>query len=376
MRRIGKRKGIQLLTIGLVVGLAAIGIWIAVPKQRLLLEQAHAIAAIHTNEPWEDQWVWISDTELLMLMTDPGADETTGWRGRVERWNIATGAKTHQPGLTALMNRKDLSPGGTPFWFELSPDHSWLLWNNATPNPYQYAAARLDGSGYRTWRLSGTTQFDIFFLDGSHRAERDMEHLDRITIRDLQDARRDREVATTSPEGREALARQENRDKIYLDLNQPTQAVEGKFVINTYLVRDTIQAMRYDAGDTTTPPLPIQQSRVTLPPGAIVEDTLASPAGRAICLHMHMATEPPMLTWLKQRLSFLHFTHPPTTDSLWVCRADGSDLHEIGHLPHASGKEEGEGSQLIKSIAWLPGGKQISFVYRSQLYIVPVEADR
>jgi hypothetical protein len=58
---------------------------------------------------------------------------------------------------------------------------------------------------------------------------------------------------------------------------------------------------------------------------------------------------------------------PSTAETLWVTRLDGSEPHEVGYLPVKPD------APLPEDLRWLPGGSQLSFVYKGALYTVPAD---
>src|SRR5205085_698571 len=69
--------------------------------------------------------------------------------------------------------------------------------------------------------------------------------------------------------------------------------------------------------------------------------------------------------------------------SLWVSRADGREMREIGALDGTgievpSASDDGEGVVYFPilqalTLQWLPDGRGLSFVHHDMLYTVPVE---
>jgi hypothetical protein len=53
---------------------------------------------------------------------------------------------------------------------------------------------------------------------------------------------------------------------------------------------------------------------------------------------------------------------------LWVSRADGQGLHEIGYVL-AGLDRYGEPGIYLFDVHWLPEGQQISFFYRDGYYV-------
>lgn len=58
---------------------------------------------------------------------------------------------------------------------------------------------------------------------------------------------------------------------------------------------------------------------------------------------------------------------PHLETAIWISNLDGSSPHEVGYMPH----QPNEASP--RQLAWLPGGKQLSFSYRGDLYTVPAD---
>ena len=63
---------------------------------------------------------------------------------------------------------------------------------------------------------------------------------------------------------------------------------------------------------------------------------------------------------LRHRLDPSTPLHTEREDEIWVSGLDGSQMTEIG-----------SDSRPLFQLQWLPGGKQLSFLYREGLYTVP-----
>jgi len=82
----------------------------------------------------------------------------------------------------------------------------------------------------------------------------------------------------------------------------------------------------------------------------------------AVCLSQEYIH--PFSDWLSERLPALA-PEPTRTQSVWTTSVDGSGLVQIACVPD-------DAAARIRDLKWLPGGNQVSFVYKSNLYILPV----
>jgi len=368
MSRIWKSEWGRFLRVGLIVGIVAIGIRLAWPQPRLLLERAHPIGRVQIDDHWEDESAWLSEEQLLILTADQHTDRSAGWRGKAELLNVTTGARTPLEGLTALLNRPRVSPNGTPWSFELSPDGSWLIWINDTTDPTQnYGAAHLDGTCYRGWKIDNVNAYDSFFVDDRHWGYRMAKRPDKLTILDLLDAKQDRTYPVTAPPAKDALARRVARSPTFVDFDRSWAREHAQLAIYTYRTQDAFEVLNYNCCSATKTPVPLQRHSIKLPKGAFVMDKGADKTNACVYYDLQIAATSPFLEWLHRTMP--RFTVPTTvTEALWVSRSDGQDFHEVGHL-RASRIEKAYKDRL-KSVEWSPNGKQIRFTYKNTLYVV------
>ncbi|MCW3098311.1 MAG: hypothetical protein JWL77_3929 [Chthonomonadaceae bacterium] len=66
---------------------------------------------------------------------------------------------------------------------------------------------------------------------------------------------------------------------------------------------------------------------------------------------------------------------PIVTEELWVSRANGQDLRELGYVPSVLDEFDSLTSYLTCT-TWLPDDKHISFIYNGALYVVPTESPK
>jgi hypothetical protein len=107
------------------------------------------------------------------------------------------------------------------------------------------------------------------------------------------------------------------------------------------------------------------------PTGQEIEDVDISPNGDRIAMFCNETYVSPLLALLHRWLPRVPATPKPCL-GLWVTRLDGSDAHEIGHVPGPA-YDEATGQTILYLVHWLPGGKQIGFMYKDVAYTVPAE---
>jgi len=105
-----------------------------------------------------------------------------------------------------------------------------------------------------------------------------------------------------------------------------------------------------------------------------------SPQETAILHYVQATRSQPLRVWLHRILSAVALK-PTAREELWVSRPDGQGVHLIGYVPaklNADGSvhdyhEDQKGA--LANLQWLPGGKQVSFIYAGTLYVVPAEPE-
>ena len=341
-----------------------------------LIDISHAIGSIDSKK---QTWDWLSAQELIVVTTDTEPDNLLGavsdeihWQGHVELWNVSTGKRRRLSGLTTLLNRGWVTPYEIPASFTLSPNRTWLVWHNHQSQdgwPFP-AAAHLDGTHFREW--NSDTRGYGFFLDDQHWVEHDVSKWSSVHIVDLADKRKDRKYPAAAPQAKAILALHAVQQPhfVHVDFSDQKHVVE----IATYRTKDwaafdrSLHDHRYQA------PHPLSKSTLKLPSGTNLFrfGGEASPDQSMVLYHLHTEHTNPVLAFQHRILPKVSATHVDT-ESLWVSKADGQGFHEIGHVvvPHHS-KEDGEKEEL-SGVEWIPGSKQVAFVYHKRLYVVPVK---
>ena len=97
-----------------------------------------------------------------------------------------------------------------------------------------------------------------------------------------------------------------------------------------------------------------------------------SPDQRMVLYHLHTESTTPVLAFL-HRLLPKFFEARLQTESLWISNIDGQGFHEMGHVIMPKDKPDDAEESELSGMEWLPGNKQVAFVYRHTLYVAPVK---
>lgn len=363
------------LVVGALLGATLMTVWLCRPEPTLI-DISRVVGPIQIgNQAGNQQWKWLSDEELLVLTSDTGT-EADSWQGHAERWNVITGKHIRMAGLTDLLNRQGTVPEGMPRLWALSPNRSWLVWVNflGGGDVLLPASAHLDGTHWRFWR---TPTLDVgFFADDLHWIEQPEEETPATQVIDLQDKKKDQNYRPGAPQAKAIFAR-------YILLHPHFVSVElspkgGSIDISTYRTEDAqaLVASQQGEGRPRNGVIPIQKGTVNLPPETNMVMAEPSPKQETILYYLQTNHINPVLSLLHRVVPTIAKA-PIRTESLWISKTDGSGFHEIGHVivPRSQEKdiaaESNEGE--FASVEWLPGGKQVAFVYRHTLYVVPAK---
>jgi len=353
-------------------------VWLCHPEPTLI-DISHAVGTV--DEEKQD-WKWLSDVELLVVATDKEPDnllgaenEETHWQGHVEICNVVTGKRKQMAGLTNLLNRKGVSPTGRPELCAFSPDLTWLAWyNQKTLDHWPFpAAAHLDGTHYREWncdRVSGS------FLDDQHWIEQSDENGRNPPVThivDLEDNNKDRSYPSSAPQVAALVAEYAQRHPQFVSVE--FSANQRSVEIATYHTADASSLVLAQEGEPRPHALTVQNSSIKLPHGTYMIDSNVSPDQHTILYHLHTHSINPVLGLLHRILPNVS-EERLETESLWVSETDGQGFHEIGHVvvpfvPQDIARDAEK--SVLSRIEWLPGGKQVAFVYRSTLFVAPAK---
>jgi hypothetical protein len=379
MERTKRRKWRWFVRFILIVGLTLAGIWAGRPRERLLMAVARPIMKLGRTR---EQFCWASDHQLLIVTTKPLPSQDSesnptdaDWQISVDLLDTKTHSRTPLDALTERIKRSGVSRMTGPAGIEVSPDGTWVQWGAYVRGAEWVSprVARLDGSHYRAWNRSLFE--DDFYPDARHVVQ--LTAGDPVmVVRDLLDPTQDRSFRTLA-EARAALMPYAALHPDYLYVPFPRDdAPAGVGVLETYRTEDRAEFILYGMKS----PHPRQTRRLKLPEGAKLLMNNPSLQQQSVYWHLQVRDVPPhpFLDWLHR--IFPRFGSKPTDEEgLWVSRADGGGMREIGHVPldivrQVNGK--GVPAPSFEEFQWLPDGKQISFVYHATLYVVPAEPER
>lgn len=367
MRCSSGRRWIWLLAIVTLTGGVAVGLWATRPREKKLLELAKPVLR------GSEDWTWLTDDKLLLLTTEQNGnhvwlnDGGHDWQGRVALYDRKTRLRTELPGLTKLLNRPEISPWEAPRKFVLSPGGTWLSWiNRRTGDGYPFpGAAHLDGTHYREWDRDKMEK--NFFSDDRHLVQRTGDRGFLVIVRDLLDAKNDRKYPDASSQARAVLTPEFARRPIDVEL-ESWLAPQGIAVYRSEDILRRLFSYRY-------PKLPVPQPlhcySLLLPEGAELRLASISPQHQVMLYYFRMSRTSAFRKLLHRFRPKVEM-EPVVTDELWYSRVDGSGMTEIGQFPDdASDASQSKEQPWEWDVEWLPGGKQISFVYRHTLYVLP-----
>ena len=313
-----------------ILVLVVVAIWKVWPRERLLMDVARPIAPIDTKR---EQYCWRSEHQLLLLnsihggpLSEPIRNYKKDWKGFADLLDINTGVRTRLYGLTNLLNEKGEIPTVRPDSFS-SPDGTWFLWRSGVytdidPFPRM---AHLDGTDYRAWSHGSFQRY--FYLDARHFVQM-TDEMPIMTIRDLQNPTKDR-VCSTPDQQKAVLAQHALQQPIIVTIGG---FYGGQLTIETYRTEDSLPMIPDLGNSNHTYPKPLQTYPVKRPEGATIQDYEVSLSQKVIVYHFQVARTHPLLSWLHRFVTKFHFK-PTLSEDLWVSRADGGGMCEVGYVP-------------------------------------------
>ena len=108
-----------------------------------------------------------------------------------------------------------------------------------------------------------------------------------------------------------------------------------------------------------------------LPYACFIKEMKLAPKGDRLAFLLSYLPGPPGPVFTRPLWKYLGLRTEPTI-GLWVCRQDGSDMHEIGHIADKLDNPE-EARDVPHSLDWTPNGTRLSFVCKDTLYTLPAE---
>ncbi len=327
------RKG---LVSGVVVGLLSAGFFIGWLRTKTgsLLDISRRVG---DASPWvADRWIyaWAGTNELLVLREVNQGDFAA------TIINLETGKEKVLPALTPLLSGHERM--SDVFEWRLSPDGREFFLASGPAGQVTEVAIRCDGSAQLGYVETNGWLDQIWWLPKSRVWATFAQSPGRLMIRTFDLANRNVSVQEWPqnrrlPAGR---ARGFGADDEMLSFD-----------------RDQMAVVSVDLEGSSPP----RRHPIALPASAVCRAIIVSPRADLLAWWVTAPRGMPRLR-LKNAFPFVNVTRP-MRDSLWVSRADGSRLHEIGSL---------ESGQDLFSPVWLPDGGHLSFLSDGVLWKVAV----
>jgi hypothetical protein len=329
-------------------------LWWTIPRDRLLLEHATKIASTkgwyrqtprnRVNETGTRSYAeayWLSDHTLLYQQSAKGHQPDGG---DYCLWDLKTGTEKPLPMLTRCIIR---SRG--PNWpLQVSPDGQWICLSGAG-----MMVCRLDGTQVRT---SVNTGDAVWLPDSRHLLVNIWSGHRTFCVR-RSVIRSETDVEVPLPEGQ--------------DLGQvlPDGRMILLWVPNTG--PDTARLV-VACCELHTAFRKIWSRTLTWPAHSQLEDYALSPQGDRIASLVAVESNSALLQVMHRLLPQIR-VRPAYQFELWVSRIDGTERHKVGVVPFDAAAYQQLNSLYqgeLDQIRWLPGGEQLSFVYKEDLYTV------
>jgi hypothetical protein len=388
-----------------LIGAAVAAGWILLPREPLLFARARRVTDAR-NHPEYSRYLWRSDREaitfalkgnmscdayiarfhirwaadprvkMVIYSMNPGyqalsLDAATGIQSPLAAFNRSFTAHTDGDGL-ALWRRYGLYhllADGC-----VSPDGRWLLWGDtdmARGSGGRYAAFALDGSRTLKWphavrpgnSMPPEAGYPVAWMpDSRHWVElssglevdpnspRTVTVPRRVIIHSV-DAPGEVSKTPLLPDGGDLIGITPQRHLLTLT---PRDGEEHGAELEEYDLNANAALVRH---------FPVR----TPPNGKFPYHQVAlAPQGHRLAWLVPIEKTPPGPPFLA-RFWTMAGNRPHTVETLWVTRLDGSEPQEVGYLPFKTD------DPLPEDLRWLPGGKQLSFIYKGALYTVPAD---
>ena len=361
--RAEKRRRQWLTASGLIVAIAAlcVALW---PRNRQLLQLATRVTPDNRSQRFVSDYVWLSDQEVILCGYDMHFNQqmlSVDVTHRTAR--IIPGWQQNNMPASFFFTHTSLS---------VSPDHQRLLWVDRGIDTSEVCGARLDGTQHFFGAGSDHYEFAgrIFWL-------RDSIHWLEF---------RNNEMPSNTPWSANRYNFLKPNDKKVETVPLPPSRTQSSFVISRLVSDQRVLGVSWWQQDGPIMdvdvidikfacPNPVCRTfRVLAPPNTAIRELQFSPTGERIAWLVENNEASPMMAYLRRRFPIMKMV-PNGIVGIWVCRLDGSRMHEIGTIPLASANDnpDGLGSPVPDNLQWLPGGKHLSFTYRRDLYTIPAD---
>jgi len=320
-------------------------------REPVLLDSARKVANVSAwwsdADPTDAQFMaWTTDTQLF-VMGNTKVNEDSGDVTAPQRLPFLYDTRNHnRTDLTKLAGQLN-SMSDSNARFDVAPDGIHIAWTSNSHDKVDVSL--LDGSDRKTWQVSNPT--DVAW-------ERDSKHWRALCWQNgpsqyvMTTASIDSPGVVTPPEPQEAGDR--------ASLEGVHDEIENEFQVDVVgdQVASAVRGMRAHA----------HTIKLKAPEGTTINDLIVSLDGRFIAWELQSLKHRDV--FLQEKLPWLHRFLGPTIRhrmELWISKADGTDMHELGYCPLGADADDDSGPKLI---LWQPDSKHMSFVYRGFLYVV------
>lgn len=380
---------------GTMVALSIIVGLFMMPDPHLILRQAHKRGWWETPDTTStpDPHPWYDDHTFWRLKAMPGTNYESLFLQDAESEHV-TPVEPFNSTLATLLQQSKLPPVPAPFRARrppanfnvtnqgFSPDHRWLLWQS-TSTPGDYIALSLQAQTGQPIDKSTDRSKDTS-VSGSA----DRKQIVKWTNTSINRYRR---YASWLPDSRHWITLTwggsfDIGGVVLRDLMHPDEIITKKFAKPAgkwpSIVASGNHLITYEpywtdprkpvSNQTLTyydipldEPVPApQEVDVPLKSGTTCMGMYPSPDHRQMLLTLYVEKHLPGSARM-QTLYARMGLGPKVQEQLWLCNIDGSDLHELGHLPERGlnrpigGRKEY--TTHFYSIEWLPGSRSIQF---------------
>ena len=231
--------------------------------------------------------------------------------------------------------------------FAVAPDGRHIAWTSSSHN--KVVVTLLDGSDRKTWQVSNPAEVVW---------ERDSKHWRALCWKSWPDQYMMTTASIDSPGIVTPPEPQETGDQA--SIKGIHDELENEFQVDVIgdQVASAVSGMRAYA----------RTMKLKAPEGTTINDLIVSPDGRFIAWELQSLKHRD--AFLKEKLPWLRRFLGPTIRhrmELWISKADGTDMHELGYCPLGADADDDSGPKLI---LWQPDSKHLSFVYKGFLYVV------
>lgn len=273
-------------------------------------------------------------------------------------------ARTDVP-LTQLTHQV-MSSHCSIYFLDVSPNGKQVIWGVSGNNPL--FVSTINGVRREQWPSDNGMSEPHWSADGRHWMQfhfgGDPQHLRwmQVQVHSLDSPRLSETFSSpppglngldilAAPSADEIIAR--TPDPVTYETPRPDKVVEHADGTSSYSFTEAIilRGRQTLSVWSLRHPQPLHRYAIALPGRA--QEVAVSPDGR--------------------RVAWLLTTGGTSSQSLWTSELDGSRMHKIDVVHSSSRRVHGPLTSFVSQLCWVPGNKQLSFLYGDALWTVPAE---